>query len=237
MWQPMAWHDRTRRAIPNPSPDEFSGWSPPSHLISHLQGGKAQPLIDGLLSRLENGFLFAAAGIWSWRDKALRLQKRYEPISIEPDWWQAASGVRNYWDTLWTLGDGVFRLYDHGEGEFVDVAFTAIRFEASGLYNDALIPRPAGSVEAIQAQATAAPVLLALEAPATGQTPRPKVARANLGSWCAQFGNDNPDAPFGAFLNAARNVFPNRHVSERAVKDEMSKLGLTKSRGNPAFRR
>lgn len=141
----MAWFDATRRTVVDPSPGEFSNWSCPSDLIANLAGPKSQGLINGLLQRLENGFLFAAAGAASWRGENNRLERRFQPVSIEPDWWQNADGVRQYSERLWTLGDCTCLIYDDDLGQFINVAFTAIRFEASGLY-DTIPPQVATTV-------------------------------------------------------------------------------------------
>jgi len=137
----MEWHDQGK-AVPDPSLGEFQTWQYPRDLIAHLKGVQAKALVSGLLQRLENGFLFAAAGISSWRDEKGNLQKRYAPVSIQADWWRDAQGAAEPWQSLWTLGDISVRLYDISRGEFIAVALTAIRFEASSLYNDLTIPRP-----------------------------------------------------------------------------------------------
>lgn len=143
----MEWYD-LYKTVPDPQLAEFQNWQRPRDLIAHLSGLRAQGLVNGLLQRLENGFLPAAAGRSSWRDERAELQTRYAPVSIQAGWWQDATDCRQHWQTLWTLGDIGIRVYDISRGEFIDIALTSIRFEASSLYADGTIPRPKAAVSA-----------------------------------------------------------------------------------------
>lgn len=99
-------------------------------------------MVNGLISRLENGYLSAAAGMASWRDKAQRIQKRNGPISIDSEWWENADDFRNHWDNLWVLGDFTANVYDDEMARWIDVRFSDVRFEATRLYLEDVIPRP-----------------------------------------------------------------------------------------------
>ena len=221
----MQWYDQGK-AVPDPSLAEFQTWQHPRDLIAHLKGPQARSLVNGLLQRLENGFLFAAAGISSWRDEKGALQKRFAPVSIQADWWQDADGAREYWQTLWTLGDVNVRLYDISRGEFIPIALTAIRFEASSLYDDLTIPRPASAsridhVSAILEDPGGSEVQQRLSA-------RPKTAVEALSHFAkgaqtpappAEESSVDPGVPNGHLARIVPLDDPQKHAGGRPRKD------------------
>jgi hypothetical protein len=136
----MAWYTHNRR-IPDPCLAEFRQWTAPAQLIAHINpSSRSQNFIIGLLQRLETGLMFAGAGIATWRDRDGRNQKRWGPMSIESEWWDQAADHREYWETLWTLGDFSATLWE--DGCYFPVRFSDVRFEASRLFLDGVVPRP-----------------------------------------------------------------------------------------------
>lgn len=118
--------------------DAFVGWISPVDAVAHLtNSGARQSYIDGLLNRLRNGFLCAAAAQAAWRDEELRLVNWYRPpLAIQPDWWNQAEGFEKHNDPLWMMADLFTRIYSPARGAWCEVQFTGLRFDPRGLEPD-----------------------------------------------------------------------------------------------------
>ncbi|NQE63646.1 hypothetical protein E1H18_3902 [Caulobacter sp. RHG1] len=199
---------------------EYGNWLTPSQALDLI--GPTVPTTvkqDDIASRLEDGLIRAAA----------------ETLVVGGTAHQFVVLARTIWDD-WSTGTdfqfwilGTFRGFTSGQR---GVSFNAygVRFEPVGVERMA----PTSRIETQLSQSVAS-----LDPPKSDPKSlrKPKVGLSELRSWAEAFGGANPGAPFRTFLNSARSAFPNSAVSEQRVKDEISKLGMTKSRGNPSIRR
>lgn len=172
----LGWYD-VRGSHLHPDSVEFSQWVSPADAVAHIENtGIRQSYIDGLVTRLRNGFLRAAAAQTAWRNQEQRLEHFWWPMAIQADWWNQAEGIEKHWESLWMLGDFSTTIYALSEGRFLQVAFTGLRFEPRGLEPNLGTGRYDRIARAAQAKANRINVESDAErqaAPAPSHNPRP----------------------------------------------------------------
>lgn len=129
--------------------------------------------------------------------------------------------VANAHDLFWTAP--VSDLTVHRDRGGNPIYFLDVRFEPTGIRAAFGLPEPTIPIAPPPRQ--------------TASDSRPKVGRADLKAWVAQFGASHPGASFGKILDAAQAAFPGFRVAERPVKSAIAELGMTRSVGNPSILR
>lgn len=213
---------------------EFEDWVSPRDLMIELGpacGGQHNAAAE-MDARLKNGLLKPVARSLHTYDVTNGEDNVVHFVALEPPLWRVTS-VEDPADDFWAVGRIVVRIPRSSTRPWLkEYTFFDVRFG----------PEDVTSIPAIRfarakhQQPTAIPTApKAVSAPKVHRPP--KIDRSLLEAWIRDYGATNPDAPFQHFFANAKLQFPAHQITQRPVRDAIAKLGLTKSRGNPAITR